>query len=150
MFAGLRRPRVHLLGLDVAGLVESVGEEATRFKVGDRVFGDLYAYGQGAFAEYVCAPEKAFELIPADMSFETAACLPHSAVLAVLLTPPVPSHSTRTRSGDSYITYIIGSSLPGSSRGKKGPFRPMPCRRRRANEALRLTRAVGECADAPG
>jgi NADPH:quinone reductase-like Zn-dependent oxidoreductase len=83
LFTGLRRPRNHRIGLDAAGVVEAVGEEATGFKVGDRVFGDLFAYGAGAFAEYVCAPEKAFAAIPADMSFEVAATLPHSAILAL-------------------------------------------------------------------
>src|SRR5205085_3507423 len=83
LFTGLRRPRNHRIGLDVAGVVEAVGEEATRFKVGDRVFGDLFPYGAGAFAEYVCVPEKAFAAIPADMSFEVGATLPHSAVLAL-------------------------------------------------------------------
>src|SRR4051812_36481352 len=68
LFAGLRRPRNGRVGLDAAGVVEAVGEEATRFKVGDRVFGDLYLYGAGAFAEYVCVPEKALAAIPADMS----------------------------------------------------------------------------------
>jgi NADPH:quinone reductase-like Zn-dependent oxidoreductase len=80
---GLRRPRRHRIGSDVAGVVEAVGERVNRFKVGDRVFGDLFAHGHGAFAEYVSAAEKAFALIPADMSFETAATLPHSAVLAL-------------------------------------------------------------------
>ena len=60
LFAGLRRPRVHRVGLDVAGVVEAVGEEVSGFKAGDRVFGDLFSYGSGAFAEYACAPEKAF------------------------------------------------------------------------------------------
>src|SRR6185312_2685248 len=46
--------------------------------------GDLFAYrGQGAFAEYVCAGEKAFQAIPAGMSLEEAAALPHSAILAL-------------------------------------------------------------------
>lgn len=83
LFTGIRRPRVHGVGLDVAGVVETVGEGVTRFKVGDRVFADLSSYGSGAFAEYACAPEKAFASIPDDMTFEIAACLPHSAVLAV-------------------------------------------------------------------
>jgi NADPH:quinone reductase-like Zn-dependent oxidoreductase len=82
-FIGLRAPRNPRIGIDVAGVVESVGPGATRLKVGDNVFADLFAYGQGAFAEYVCAPEKAFQPIPAGMSFEDAATLPHSAVLAV-------------------------------------------------------------------
>jgi NADPH:quinone reductase-like Zn-dependent oxidoreductase len=83
LFLGLRRPRTKRVGLDVAGVVEAVGEGATQLKVGDRVFADLFEYGAGAFAEYVCAPEKAFAPIPDDMPFELAATLPHAGVLAV-------------------------------------------------------------------
>jgi NADPH:quinone reductase-like Zn-dependent oxidoreductase len=83
LFLGFRRPRVTYLGLDVAGVVEAVGEEVTRFKVGDRVFADLFAYRAGAFAEYACAPERAFASIPDDLPFEEAATLPHSAILAL-------------------------------------------------------------------
>lgn len=83
LFLGLRRPRERRLGIDVAGVVEAVGPEATRFKAGDRVLADLYGYGSGAFAEYVCAPEKAFLPIPAGVADEQAATLPHSAVLAL-------------------------------------------------------------------
>jgi len=83
LFIGLRRPKSAHIGLDVAGVVEAVGPGATRFKVGDAVFGDLSSYDDGAFAEYVCTREQAFEPIPPGMAFETAATLPHSAVLAV-------------------------------------------------------------------
>lgn len=85
LFMGMRAPRpaYHRVGLDVAGVVESVGTGVSRFQPGDEVFADLSAYGQGAFAEYVCAPEKAFEPMPAGMSFAEAATLPHSAILAV-------------------------------------------------------------------
>ena len=83
LFMGLRSPREHRLGLDVAGVVESVGASVTRFRPGDEVFGDLFTFGQGAFAEYVCAQEKAFLSIAPGMSFEDAATLPHSAVLAL-------------------------------------------------------------------
>lgn len=83
LFMGLRAPRNHSAGLDVAGVVESVGSSVTRFKAGDEVFGDMFVYGVGAFAEYVCTREKAFEPMPAGMSFEDAATLPHSAVLAL-------------------------------------------------------------------
>lgn len=82
-FIGLRAPRNTRVGIDVAGVVESVGPGATGLKPGDRVFGDLFSFGQGAFAEYVCAPEKAFARIPDAMSFKDAATLPHSAVLAM-------------------------------------------------------------------
>jgi NADPH:quinone reductase-like Zn-dependent oxidoreductase len=84
LFMGLRAPRNHRVGLDVAGVVESVGPSVTRFRPGDKVFGDMFtSSGQGAFAEYVSAPQKAFETIPSGLSFEDAATLPHSAVLAV-------------------------------------------------------------------
>jgi len=83
LFFGLRAPRNHRIGLDVAGVVETVGARVARFRPGDAVFADLFAYGQGAFAEYVCAREKAFELMPEGMSFEEAATLPHSAILAL-------------------------------------------------------------------
>ncbi len=83
LFMGLRAPRDHSVGIDVAGVVESVGASATRFQPGDEVFGDLFGYAGGAFAEYVCAREKAFEPMPTGLSFEDAATLPHSAVLAL-------------------------------------------------------------------
>lgn len=83
LFLGLRAPRNRRLGGDVAGVVESVGPAVTRFKPGDYVFGDLYEFGFGAFAEYVCAPQKAFAAIPTGMPFEDAATLPHSAILAL-------------------------------------------------------------------
>jgi NADPH:quinone reductase-like Zn-dependent oxidoreductase len=83
LFSGLRRPRDRGIGLDVAGVVEAVGPEAQRFTPGDAVFGDLFAFGQGAFAEYACAPERAFQPMPPGLSFEEASTLPHSAVLAL-------------------------------------------------------------------
>ena len=84
LFIGLRAPKNHGVGIDVAGVVESVGPDAKRFKPGDRVFGDLFSFAQGygAFAEYVAASEKSFVEIPDAMSFENAATLPHSATLA--------------------------------------------------------------------
>lgn len=83
LFLGLRRPRNHRIGCDVAGIVESVGEGVTRFSPGDRVFADLYPHGSGSIAEYVSAREEAFMPIPDGMSFEDAATLPHSAILAL-------------------------------------------------------------------
>ena len=83
LFMGVRAPRNHGVGLDVAGVVEAVGPAETRFRPGDEVFGDMFVFGKGTFAEYVCAPERAFALIPTGMSLEEASTLPHSAVLAV-------------------------------------------------------------------
>ncbi len=83
LFLGIRAPREKRIGSDVAGVVEAVGAEVTRFKAGDRVFGDLFPYGGGAFAEYVAVTEKALALIDDAVSFEDAATLPHAAVLAL-------------------------------------------------------------------
>ena len=83
LFMGLRAPRNRRVGLDVAGVVESVGPGVTRFRSGDRVFADLFTFGQGSFAEYVSASEKAFLPIPDAMSFEDAATLPHAGILAI-------------------------------------------------------------------
>jgi NADPH:quinone reductase-like Zn-dependent oxidoreductase len=57
LFIGLRAPRNHSVGLDVAGVVESVGAAVTRFRPRDEVFADMFAYRQGTVAEFVCAPE---------------------------------------------------------------------------------------------
>lgn len=111
LFLGLRRPRERRIGLDAAGVIEAVGPEATRFRPGDRVFGDLYAHGLGALAEYVCTRERAFLPIPDDISFDDAAALPHSAVLAL----QGLRHGGRSvGAGDRLL--VIGAS------GNVGPF----------------------------
>jgi NADPH:quinone reductase-like Zn-dependent oxidoreductase len=112
LFMGLRAPRAPGLGLDVAGEVEAVGPNVTRFKLGDRVFADLFLYRSGAFAEYVVASEKAFLPIPVGLTFEDAATLPHSAVLAV--------QGLRLRNGR---TIKQGDRvLVGGASGNVGPF----------------------------
>jgi NADPH:quinone reductase-like Zn-dependent oxidoreductase len=112
LFMGLRAPRERGIGLDVAGVVETVGPTATRFKPGDRVFGDMFAFGTGSFAEYVCARERAFETIPDGMSFEDASTLPHAAVLAL--------QGLRLRGGR---TPGPGDNvLIGGASGNVGPF----------------------------
>ena len=80
---GLRNPKRTRLGLDVAGHVEAVGNNVTTFEPGDEVFGDLTEFGFGAFAEYVCAPEAAFALKPSNLTFDEAAAVPQSAVMAL-------------------------------------------------------------------
>ncbi len=112
-FMGIRGPRNHEVGIDAAGVVEAVGPDATRFKPGDEVMTDLFANGRfGAFAEYVCARERALETIPAGMPFAQAATLPHSAVLAL--------QGMRLRDGR---TFEPGAKvlIDGAS-GNVGPF----------------------------
>ncbi len=80
---GLLKPKFQILGTDVAGRVEAVGKNVTRFGPGDEIFGDLSACGFGAFAEYVCASETAIAPLPANLTFEEAAAVPSAAVTAL-------------------------------------------------------------------
>lgn len=112
LFMGLRAPRNPNLGTDAAGVVERAGPGVTRLKAGDRVFGDMFIGGAGSFAEFVCTTERAFQPIPSSLTFEQAATLPHSAILAL--------QGLRLRNGrtiDSGARVLID----GAS-GNVGPF----------------------------
>jgi NADPH:quinone reductase-like Zn-dependent oxidoreductase len=76
---GLRKPKNPVRGLDVAGVVEAVGEGVTRFRPGDEVFGTC----DGSFAEYACAREDRVALKPANVTFEQAAAVPTSGYAAL-------------------------------------------------------------------
>jgi NADPH:quinone reductase-like Zn-dependent oxidoreductase len=77
---GLLRPKQRILGLEFAGIVESVGTAVADFKVGDEVFG----VRSGAHAEYVCVSEKrAVAHKPSNMTFEEAAAVCDGAALAL-------------------------------------------------------------------
>ena len=78
--AGLRKPKKPVLGSDMAGEVEAVGTEVTRFRPGDEVFGFV---GGGGFAEYVSPPERLLGLKPANLSFEQAATVPLAGMTAL-------------------------------------------------------------------
>lgn len=83
LMTGLLKPKFQILGADVAGTVEAVGANVTKFQPGDEVFGDLSGSGFGAFAEYVSAPEDVFVLKPADVPFEEAAAVLSAALTAL-------------------------------------------------------------------
>jgi NADPH:quinone reductase-like Zn-dependent oxidoreductase len=76
---GIRRPKDPKCGGDVAGTVESVGANVTRFRPGDEVFGT----GLGSFAEYTVAKENRLALKPANVSFEEAAAVPVAGLTAL-------------------------------------------------------------------
>lgn len=76
-------PKSGIPGTDVAGRVAALGRGVTRFKAGDAVYGDLFSAGKGALAEYVCAPESILAPKPANLSFEEAAAVPESALVAL-------------------------------------------------------------------
>ena len=79
LMTGPRKPKTARLGVDVAGRVEAVGANVTRFKPGDAVFGAC----RGAFAEYACAPESALAMKADPVTFEQAASVPIAASTAL-------------------------------------------------------------------
>jgi NADPH:quinone reductase-like Zn-dependent oxidoreductase len=87
MGAGLRRPAGRVPGTDLAGVVEAVGRNVTRFQPGDEVFGEIVRGHQwhngGAYAEYATAREEALAPKPANITFEQAAAVPTSAYIAL-------------------------------------------------------------------
>jgi NADPH:quinone reductase-like Zn-dependent oxidoreductase len=76
---GLFRPKHGIPGFDIAGQVEAVGKDVTRYQVGDEVFGAC----EGACAELVCVKERSLAPKPTKLSFEQAAALPTSALAAL-------------------------------------------------------------------
>lgn len=83
LFGGLFKPRHKILGADIAGKVEAVGNNVKDFKPGDEVFGDIAGCGFGGFAEYVSVPEKLLAKKSPAMTFEQAASLPQAGLLAL-------------------------------------------------------------------
>lgn len=82
MLNGRSKPKIQILGSDIAGRVEAVGKNVKNFQPGDEVYGDLSGRW-GGFAQFVCAPENAIALKPTSMTFEQAAAIPQAAMLAV-------------------------------------------------------------------
>ena len=80
MSDGLRRPKSHKLGIDVAGEVSAVGDGVTAFHVGDEVFGS----GVGTFAEFAVSSHERIAKKPAVLTFEAAATLPCAGVTALM------------------------------------------------------------------
>lgn len=87
MGSGVRRPKNPIPGTDMAGQVEAVGSDVTRFRTGDEVFGEtIRAMGWrngGAYAEYVAVAEGALQVKPPHVTFEQAATVPTAGLIAL-------------------------------------------------------------------
>ncbi len=80
---GFRKPKIKILGLDLAGEIEAVGKDVQRFKNGDQVFGTPEP-AAGAHAQYICIPgNRVLAKKPVNMSYEEAATIPGAANTAL-------------------------------------------------------------------
>lgn len=86
---GLFKPKKKILGHELAGTIEAIGKNVTKFKVGDSVFGTTTMLKTGSYAEYICLPQEwksgVVALKPENLRFKEAAALPVGAMTAMFL-----------------------------------------------------------------
>jgi len=81
---GIKKPRRSILGMEIAGEVEEVGKQVTKFKKNDKVFGSTFGLKFGGYAEYKCFPEDGIlEIKPINTTYEEAATVPGGGMTAL-------------------------------------------------------------------
>ncbi len=86
---GITKPKQPILGFEFSGVVEEVGKDVKLFRKGDPIYGTTTGLKNGAYAEYVCVPEKwnqgVVALKPKGLTYEEAAALPIGGMTALQL-----------------------------------------------------------------
>ncbi len=84
LYLGIRKPKRPILGMELAGEIEAVGKDVSKYKPGDQIFANTFSVDFGGYAEYKCFPEDGMLAIkPANMTFYEAATLPVGAATAL-------------------------------------------------------------------
>jgi NADPH:quinone reductase-like Zn-dependent oxidoreductase len=107
---GLFKPKKRILGHELAGIVEEIGKNVTKFNIGDSVFGTTTMLNTGSYAEYICLPQKwkngVIELKPENLSYHEAAALPVGAMTAIYLL-----EKANFKNGQNVLVYGASGSV---------------------------------------
>lgn len=107
---GLFKPRKEILGHELAGIVEKIGKDVTKYKVGDEIFATPTMLPTGSYAEYICIPEERkkgeLALKPKNLSFKEAAALPVGGMTALFLL-----NKAKLRKGQDILIFGASGSV---------------------------------------